>query len=121
MAAAGAEDVKVVHGGRPDGDQVREEPGLSIRFVLEVAVGDLQRRAAGAPRRPRRVTTWEGGFELLPAASEGSHAARGRTAAQADGRRHVWVERSQVRPGDRVVAEGVADLLADWALQHNAG
>ena len=98
-----------------DDDQV-------VEFMLSVALHDVLARAKGSPRPPGGGLTrvWEGSFVIVP-------ARQPRRSGRAPARRSSADRRPQppVMDGipyrDRLVAEGVAELLMEWAGSHNAG
>lgn len=107
--------MKVIDGGSVD----LEDGDLVVEFVLTVAIDDVMARAEGRPRSREPVVTWAGGFVLGAADRAQRPGTAARRGSGAAGRREP-VALPGVQPRDRVVAEGVAELLVGWAQAHNA-
>ena len=110
--------MKVVEGWGP-GDDVDEQV---IEFVLSVALSDVLARAQGSQRSPAAglARVWEGAFVIVPERQprqEGRRPARRRAAD----RRTQPAALDGISSRDRRVAQGLAELLAEWAEAQNAG
>lgn len=118
MATSGDAHVKVIDGWLAD---VRDGDRL-VEFVLSIALHDVVKRAEGAPRPRGAALTrvWAGEFVVAPARrprrSDGTPARRA-----ASDRRPRPPVLDGIPHRDRIVAEGVAELLLQWAEGHNAG